>query len=523
MSSRRALVVMLIVLVGAAVVAVVLAVSPQLVRNVPPQLVRTPSEPTQQSIGTAGSNSAAAAPRTEPVSGAIDAQTFRQIAEAQTPMVVNIRSESRRQTRDLSQFFGGDDPFRRFFGIPDLSPGPREEILEGAGSGFIIDKSGLILTNNHVVAGATRIEVGLFPGTGGSDASKTYPARVIGRDPLTDSALIRIVEKPSVDLPVATLGDSAPMSPGDWVVAIGNPFNLAHTVTAGVISAKGRPFPLEGRVQEMLQTDAAINPGNSGGPLLNLRGEVIGINTAILSPGRAGGSVGIGFAVPINVVRELLPQLEQGKVTRGRIGVRVTTIPREAMDELGLKEPGGALVAAIEPDAPAARAGLKPGDVIVEYGGKPVRSSDELVRMAVNSPPGSRVPLKIVRDKQPMSVDVKVDALESADESPQPAATDDPTRGFGLTVGPVTPEIAARLRLPSGGAAIIIDVGPHSAAAAADLQPGDVILEVNRKPVKSVSEVAEELRKVPDGGTAFLLVSREGEQIFVPITKGSGK
>jgi serine protease Do len=511
MTPRKVL--LLAVIVGVAVVAVGLAVSPQLPRSLPPQRISTGN---MSAVATSG---AGPAPRSDAVSGPIDAQTIRRVAEAQMPMVVNIRSESRRQTRDLSEFFGGADPLRRFFGVPDRSPGPREEILEGAGSGFIIDKSGLILTNNHVVAGASRIEVGLFHGTTGNERA-SYQARVIGRDPLTDSALIRLVDMPSADLAVATLGDSSPMAPGDWVVAIGNPFNLAHTVTAGVISAKGRPFPLEGRVQEMLQTDTAINPGNSGGPLLNLRGEVIGINTAILSPGPVGGNVGIGFAVPINVVRELLPQLEQGKVTRGRIGVRVTAVPREAVDELGLKDPSGALVVVVEPDGPAAGAGVKPGDVIVEYGGKTVSNSDELVQMGVSSQPGSNVAIKVMRDRQPVNLDVKVEALESVERSAKMSPGGDATEGFGLTVGPVTPEIARQLRLPSAAGGVIIDVAPHSPAAGAGLERGDVILEVNRKPAGSVSDVADALRAVPAGGTAFLLIAREGVQMFVPMTKG---
>ena len=520
MSSRRLLVVLLI---GLAVVAIGLAVSPQLGRSVSPQFGRA-ARSTEAGVpiatGTSGSSPGASSRPDAP--SPIDSQTFRRIAEAQTPMVVNIRSESRRQTRDLTEFFGGGDPSRRFFGPPDLGPGPRDEILEGAGSGFIIDKSGLILTNNHVVAGAIRIEVGLFPGSGGSEEGRSYQAQVIGRDPLTDSALIRIIEKPSADLPVATFGDSAQMAPGDWVVAIGNPFNLSQTVTIGVISAKGRPFPMEGRIQEMLQTDTAINPGNSGGPLLNLRGEVIGINTAILSPGSSGGNVGIGFAVPINVVRELLPQLQQGKVTRGRIGLRVTAVPRDALDEFGLKEPGGALVAAVEPDGPAARAGLKPGDVIVEFGGQPVRNSDELVRMAVASQPGSTVPVRIVRAKQPMTINVKVEALET-DTDPRASTKADATEGFGLMLGPVTPEIARQLRLSTQSGVLVMEVAPHSSAAGAGLQPGDVILEVNRRPVKSVAEAVAELRQVPAGGTTFLLILRNGEEVFVTMTRTAGR
>jgi serine protease Do len=385
MTSPRLFLVLL--LIGLAGAALVLAVTQPFTRRPPARPVTLPT------VATSGLGSVAPPRRSEPVSGAIDAQTFRRIAEAQTPMVVNIRSEARRQAEAFGDFFGGDDPWRRFFGGPEMKPGPpRDEVLEGAGSGFIIDKSGLILTNNHVVARASRIEVGLFAQPGQNDR-QTYQARVIGRDPLTDSALIRIAEN-------------------------GNPFNLTHTVTAGVIRAKGRPFPVEGRIQEMLQTDTATNPGNSGGPLLNLRGEVIGINTAILSTGPNGGNVGIGFAVPINVVNDLLPQLQEGQVTRGRIGVRVTNVPREAVDELGLSEQRGALVESVESKGPAARAGIGPGDVIVEYEGTPVRSSDELVRMVVNSRPGSRVSVKVVRDKQPMTFDVQVEPLEFADERP---------------------------------------------------------------------------------------------------------
>jgi serine protease Do len=345
----------------------------------------------------------------------LEAGTFRAIAAAQMPMVVNIRSESRRQTQDLTDFFGRGDPLQRFFGAPDGPPG-RREYSEGAGSGFIIDKSGLILTNNHVVAGASRIEVGLFPRAEGNDEPATYEAEVIGRDPVTDSALIRIAKRPEFDLPAATFGDSDEMAPGDWVVAIGNPFNLAHTVTVGVISAKGRPFRgIEGRMQEMLQTDAAINPGNSGGPLINLRGEVIGINTAILSAGPSAGNIGIGFAVPMNIIRELLPQLQEGKVTRGRLGVQIMDVPAEAIEALGLDGRRGAVVSSVERGGPAARAGVMPGDVVVEYDGNPVQNSDDLVRMVAGTRPGSRISMKIVRDRQPLTLDVIIDTLDFAE------------------------------------------------------------------------------------------------------------
>jgi serine protease Do len=301
----------------------------------------------------------------KPLTGSIDAQTFRQIAERQAPMVVNIRTESRRQTADLSEFFDGGDPFERFFGRPQprLPQRPRDRITEGAGSGFIVDTGGFILTNNHVVEGATRIAVALY----GAQAGKEYDARVVGRDPLTDSALIELTEKPRESLPQAVFGRSATMKAGDWVMAIGNPFNLTHTVTVGVISAIERPFPLaEGRIQDVLQTDAAINPGNSGGPLLNVRGEVVGINTAILANGPFAGNVGVGFAVPIDAVRELLPELRRGDVTRGRIGVQITEVTEELVEPLGLDDRAGALIRLVDRDGPAGDAGIEPGDVIVE-------------------------------------------------------------------------------------------------------------------------------------------------------------
>jgi serine protease Do len=269
----------------------------------------------------------------------------------------------------------------------------------------------------------------------------------------------------------------------------------------------------------MLQTDTAINPGNSGGPLLNLRGEVIGINTAILSTGPNGGNVGIGFAVPINVVSDLLPQLQQGKVTRGRIGVRVTNVPPEAVDELGLTEQRGALVQSVEPNGPATRAGLEPGDVIVEYQGTPVRNSDELVRMVVNSRPGTQLSMKVVRDKQPRTLDVRIEPLEFTDQRQDAGAPQNAGEGFGISLGAVTPQIARQLQLPPGVGVVVMEVAPRSAAARAGLARGDVILEVNRRRVSNVEEAVAELRRVPAGGTAFVLVTRDGQQHFLTLTK----
>ncbi|MBI2833846.1 MAG: trypsin-like peptidase domain-containing protein [Acidobacteria bacterium] len=454
-----------------------------------------------------------------PITGPIDAVTFRNIAKAQTPMVVNIRTESRRRTQELTDSFGLDDFLRRF-GSPDFQHPrrPREDVTEAAGTGFVIDKAGLILTNNHVVEGATKIEVGLY----GDEDGTVYKAKVIGRDPLTDSALIELTEKPNHTLPEAKFGDSSEMQPGDWVMAIGNPFNQAFTVTVGVISAIGRPFNVaEGRWQNMLQTDAAINPGNSGGPLLNVRGEVVGVNTAILAGERAPANLGIGFAIPINAVRELLPQLRQGKVIRGRLGITVLNIPANAVEQFGLKSRQGAVVSEVQPNTAASRGGMQPGDVVIEYNGKPVQNRDDLVERVKATTPGTAVPVKVIRNKQTKTLSVTIEELDlEAEGGPRMVPDDSPETGFGVSLQDLSPEMARRLRLPGGNAgALITDVEPRSAAARAGVQPNDVLLEVNRKPVTSASEAARELQQVKSGDVAFLLVWSRGSERFITITK----
>ncbi len=473
-----------------------------------------------------------------PLTGPIDAQTFRNIAKAQTPAVVTIRTESRRKTSDMTDMFGGDDLFRRFFGMPDdqgqgqgqgrggRRSQPREQVTQAAGSGFIISKDGFILTNNHVVEGATKITVGLYTEDG--DDNTEYTAKLVGRDPLTDSALIQLVDKPPYPLPESKFGDSSQMQPGDWVMAIGNPFQLAHTVSVGVISAN-RPGGLpvsEQRWQDVLQTDAAINPGNSGGPLLNVRGEVIGINTAIISEGQSAGNMGIGFAIPINVVRDILPQLRTGKVVRGRIGVELSPdMSAQQATQFGVKNGRGALVSTVGSNSPASKAGLEPGDIVIEWNGQQIKNRDQLIRLVTATKPGTSVPVKVMRNKQEKTLNITVEELDleaeqSGGRAPQEEQPEEAGTGWGMTLQNLTPDIARQLKVPSSRTgAVVTDVEPYSAAFNARLTRGDVILEIDRQPVKNASLAREMLQKVPSGATVSLLIWRNGQENFILAKK----
>jgi serine protease Do len=493
----------------------------------------TPSS-SAQSVSVPALNSA-------PLTGAIDAATFRNIAKLNAPAVVNIQTEVRARNRDLTDYFGGsggDDLLRRFFGGEEpQAPAPRGRnrtpsgrnneapVMEGAGTGFIINKAGLVLTNNHVVEGAETIRVSLY----GAERLETYAAKVVGHDVLTDTALLQLTEMPPAPLTETKFGDSDQMQPGDWVMAIGNPFRLGHSVSVGVISALGRPFGVAGREQNMLQTDAAINPGNSGGPLLNARGEVVGMNTAIYTDQRSA-NIGIGFATPINAIRDLLPQLQNGKVIRGVIGVTVSKdhLTAETAKAFGLPNTSGALIATVSPNRPADKAGIIPGDVVVEFNGKPVKDSDSLVAMVVNTKPGATVPLAIYRNNQRKSLNVTIDELDLEAEQSASARRTTPnapdsqptTTGFGMTLESITPEIARRLDLPANaGGAVVTDVDRNSPAARGGVIPGDVILEVNRQKVANQSQVTRELQKVQNGQVAFLLVWRDRNNQFVTMTK----
>ena len=383
----------------------------------------------------------------------------------------------------------------------------------------------MILTNNHVIDGATKIEVSLF----GEDNDQNYAAKLIGKDALTDSALIQLTEKPDHELPVAKFGDSTQMAAGDWVMAIGNPFNQGWTVTVGVVSAVGRVLPTDtGRPSEMIQTDAAINPGNSGGPLLNVRGEVIGINTMIFTNARAEGNIGIGFAVPINTIRDLLPQLHKGKVIRGRIGLSMTAVPREGFEDFGLKARAGAIVQSVAPGGPADKGGLKPGDVILEFNGRPITDTASLQKLVTATAPGTSVAVKIVRDSREQRLNITVEELDldaertgrttrndAAPEPPEEQGQD----SFGLTLSNLTPQMARRLQMPSGQTgAVVTEVDPNGPSAGA-LRQGDVMLSVNGRAISNASEAGRELQRIEAGRIARILVWRDEGEVFVTVRK----
>ncbi|MCY4658248.1 MAG: PDZ domain-containing protein [Acidobacteria bacterium] len=449
-----------------------------------------------------------------PITGDIGATTFRDIAAAQTGMVVNIRTESRRQNTELNDLFGGD-LFDRFFGQPRRQPPQREAPVPSAGTGFVIDSSGLILTNNHVVENATSIQIDFF----GDDEGDLYEARILGRDAMTDSALLELVDRPEWELPVASFGDSSQMAAGDWVMAIGNPFGLGHTVTVGVISAIGRPFmPVRGRKLDMLQTDAAINPGNSGGPLLNIRGEVVGINTAIISDRMA--NAGVGFAVPINTVRELLDELRGGRVTRGVIGIQIANVEPDDYGVLGLNETGGVAVNSVTAEGPADQADMRPGDVVVAYDGDPVSSTEELQSRVVATRPGTTVPIDVVRNGELLTLQVTIGQLDEDAEIAGIVEPEETSEDFGISLQDLTPQLARRLQVPADTAgAVVTDVVRGSNAAAGGLQPGDVILSVNRVEVGSAREVTDQLAAIESGRRAFLLVQRRDTRVFLQVEK----
>jgi len=449
-----------------------------------------------------------------PVPDEVDrlSQAFRTVAKRVKPAVVAVGTT---QTVEgpANPFGMGDDFLRRFFGMePDESArrAPRRKYSrQGLGSGVIIDADGYILTNNHVVADADEITVRLADG-------REFKAEVIGKDPPTEIAVIRIKAD---NLPAAQLGDSDRMEVGDWVLAIGAPFGLEQTVTSGIISATGRSHVGIADYESFIQTDAAINPGNSGGPLVNMRGQVVGINTAIAS--RSGGYMGVGFAVPINMAHEVMKRIrEKGEVVRGWLGVGIQSISREMADSMKLKDTDGVLVSQVFEGGPADKAGIKTGDIIVEFDGKPVKGPSELQNLVAWTDPGKKVPAVVLRGGKRVSVTIEVekrgDAAEIAGaEHGAPAEVKD----LGIQVSAVTPEAAERFGYRAGQGVLITDVAPDALAARAGLQPGMLILKVGDQKVTTVAEFRAALKDVDLGRGVPLLVRAGDRQVFILLKK----
>jgi serine protease Do len=429
---------------------------------------------------------------------------FSVLVEQNGPAVVNISTTAKVRTQAQESQIPGEpgDPFYEFFRRFQIPMPQGDQIRRGVGSGFIISADGYILTNAHVVDDASEVTVKLTD-------NREFTAKVIGADRRTDVALVKIDAK---NLPVVKIGESARSKVGEWVAAIGSPFGLENTVTAGIISAKSRSLPDENYVP-FIQTDVAINPGNSGGPLFNLAGEVIGINSQIYS--RTGGYMGLSFAVPIEVAMKVKSDLQKyGKVSRGRLGVTIQGVSKDLADSFGLKKPQGALVAAVEPRSPADRAGIKTGDIILGVDGRDIDNSIDLPRVIGESRPGTQVKLKIWRQGETKEIAASLGEMpaEKVASAETPSKTK-PSK-LGVAVRPLTAEERSQIET-EGGLLVEQAEGP---AARAGVQAGDVILAFNNQPVKSVDQLKRLVDK--SRGAVALLIQREGNKIYVPIRLG---
>ncbi len=435
--------------------------------------------------------------------------SFVELVHKEKPAVVNISTTQIIKQKGFThpplggrqnpfdEFFG-DDFFKKFFGdVP-----PREFKSKSLGSGFIISGDGYILTNNHVIENASEIKVKLTN-------ENEFDAKIIGRDAKTDIALIKIDAKDN--LPVVNIGDSDKLEIGEWVVAIGNPFGLEQTVTAGIVSAKGRVIG-SGPYDNFIQTDASINPGNSGGPLFNISGEVIGINTAIVASGQ-----GIGFAIPINTAKEILPQLkDKGMVTRGWLGVMVQHITPDIAESLNLQGKEGALVADVVKGGPAEKAGIKRGDVIMEFDGKQIGRMRDLPSVVASTPVGKEVNVLVLREGKEKTFTVTITKLE--EEKLAPAGTTKEEFGdFGMKVQEITPEVANYFNLEVTEGVVIVDVDRDSAAAEAGMQPGDLIVEVNQRPVRSLKEYREAISLKKPGEPSLFWIKRGDNTLYFAV------
>jgi serine protease Do len=432
--------------------------------------------------------------------------SFADLVEKLKPSVVNIGTTSVVKPRGFRERrprspFSENDPFEEFF-RKFFEGSPRQEYKrQGLGSGFIISEDGYVVTNYHVVEKAVDISVILENGD-------KYEAKVIGKDPKTDLAVVKF--EPKGKLQAVSFGNSDDLRIGDWVIAIGNPFGLGYTVTAGIVSAKGRSLGL-GAYDDFIQTDASLNPGNSGGPLFNLNGEVVGVNTAIVAQGQ-----GIGFAIPIKMAEFVINQLKGGgKVVRGWLGVYVQELTPEIASGLNLKEDGGVLVSDVTPGSPADKAGIKRGDVVVEFEGRKVDDVSDLTTMAAVAEPGTEVKVKLIHDGKP--VDVKVRLTEFPDEEVAAEESDSAEEELGLGVKELNPQIARRFNLDADKGVIVTDVLDGSPADDAGLRPGDIILEIDKNHISDLSQYSSAVSKAKPGGTVLILVKRGDNTIYAAL------
>ncbi len=438
-------------------------------------------------------------------------KTFAAVAKKASPSVVFIKVEkSVTQQRTPMQLPFNDDFFKRFFGEP--MPGPQfqnpnqqKRMVRGQGSGFIISSDGYILTNNHVVGEADKVMVKLLDG-------REYTAKIVGTDPPTDVAVVKIDAK---DLSVLALGDSDKIDVGEWVLALGNPFGLSHTLTAGIVSAKGRNHVGISDYEDFIQTDAAINPGNSGGPLIDLEGRVVGINTAIFS--QNGGYMGIGFAIPIAMARSIYTQLiDHGNVDRGYIGVKIQDLTPELAASFKLRDAKGVLVAQVMPNTPAEKAGLQQGDVIVRLNGETLDTVAPFRNKVAMMAPGTRLDLVVLRDGKEKKISLITEKLtpEAAQKTSQPEKAEK----LGLTVVPLTKELADKYGYKDEKGVLVTQVDQGSEASRAGIKPGMLIAEVDRKAVSGLKDFEQAMEKPGDRPILFLVKDPQGSH-FIAVER----
>ncbi|WP_448189793.1 DegQ family serine endoprotease [Azospirillum sp. sgz301742] len=462
-------------------------------------------------------------PQTQAITGRAAPMSFAPLARTQLQTVVNISTTQpapggeAQRLPDMPSFPPGS-PFNEFFKeFRERHQQQAQKPVTALGSGFIIDSDGYVATNSHVVADAAEIAVILHDG-------QRLSAKLVGSDPLTDLAVLKVEAKQP--LPATRWGDSDVMEVGDWVVAIGNPFGLGGSVTAGILSARQRDIH-QGPYDDYIQTDASINRGNSGGPLYNLAGEVIGINTAIYSP--TGGSVGIGFAIPSALARPVIEQLKSnGEVRRGWLGVQIQQVSPDIAENLSVAEQKGALVTSVTPGGPAEKAGIKQGDVILSFGGKDIEKMRQLPRMVAGTEAGREVAVKLMREGREQSLQVTVGAMEPETQMAA-AGSSGPTpprgsvrseKALGLTLAPMSENMREAFEIEDGAEGVVVaEVSENSAASDRGFEAGDVIVEVGQEPVKKPEEVLAKIKSARDQGrkTVLMLISRHGDLRYVPV------